>query len=344
MLIAFSILAALIIALIVYLRVAGGGRFPWIQFYTKGKEAGFTFHEVGLLRRVAVENKLTNPTALFWSLKQLDRSVKNVILKLRATNREEEPEGSSLVGKLFDLRKRVALEQPRYTVGIKSSKNLTTRQRLKVMLPSLGPFQSEIVETLPRYMAFSYPKGPDLPEGFSWKDQRIGIHFWRAEDAGYFFQTKVLEDYIDRQYPIIHVAHSDGLVRTQMRKSVRVPTDLGAEVFPLKSIEAANEAPEQSRGLRCRLQDLSEDGIALFIGGRAKAGLAIKVQFEVSGKQVVMCGVVKKADFDGKRNRSVLHMQAVPLSVTTRNHVLIYVYNLFGDREGPQAQKAGGKR
>ncbi len=101
-------------------------------------------------------------------------------------------------------------------------------------------------------MAVSHPQGPKLPDGFSWKNQKVGVYLWRAEDAGYFFQTKVLEDFIDRKYPILHVAHSDNLVRTQKRNSVRVETDMPAELFPLKSIDQSSEVPEQSRGLRCR--------------------------------------------------------------------------------------------
>src|SRR6056297_3167354 len=62
------------------LRKAGGGNFPWLHFYAKGKESGFTFKEVNLLRKVAVENRLKNPTALFWSIGQLDRSIKGMIL------------------------------------------------------------------------------------------------------------------------------------------------------------------------------------------------------------------------------------------------------------------------
>ena len=52
-------------------------------------------------------------------------------------------------------------------------------------MPGLGPFTSVIVENLNRYLAVSYPQGPKLPEGFSWKNQKIGVYFWRAEDAGY---------------------------------------------------------------------------------------------------------------------------------------------------------------
>ena len=41
-----------VIAAVIILRRAGGGKFPWIQFYTKGKESGFNFSSsdvVGLL-------------------------------------------------------------------------------------------------------------------------------------------------------------------------------------------------------------------------------------------------------------------------------------------------------
>ena len=46
-----------------------------------------------------------------------------------------------------------------------------------------------------------------------------------------------------------------------------------------------------------------------------------------------MSGVVKGITFDQKKNRSLLHMQAAPSSVTMRNRILVYVYNLFGERE-----------
>jgi c-di-GMP-binding flagellar brake protein YcgR len=339
LIVALGIVGAFLVGVGVFLRVAGGGRFPWIAFYTKGKEAGFSFREIHLLRRVAVESKAETPTALFWSLRQLDKSIRDIIIKLRAGGREENAEANALLAKLFELRKRLEFDLPKYKIGLKSSKNIMVRQRVKMTLPGLGPFFSIVVENLTKYMAFSYPEGPKLPDGFSWKGQTVGIHFWRAEDAGYYFQTKVIDDFSERQYPIIHVAHSDGLVRAQKRASVRVAADLPGEVFPLRSIDSASELPEQSRGLRCRVQDISEGGAAVLIGGRAKAGLPIKLQLQLGDRSVVMSGVVKSASFDGKVNRSILHVQAAPLSVTTRNRVLTYVYNLLGDREDAAAQK-----
>jgi 1-aminocyclopropane-1-carboxylate deaminase/D-cysteine desulfhydrase-like pyridoxal-dependent ACC family enzyme len=103
-------------------------------------------------------------------------------------------------------------------------------------------------------------------------------------------------------------------------------------VFPLKSIQDANEIEENSAGLRCRLKDVSEDGAALMVGGRTKAGLPIKVQFDLSSNRVVMCGVVKGVNYDNAKNVSLLHLQAVTASARTRNHILTYVYNLFGEQ------------
>jgi hypothetical protein len=331
--IALLAIAFVAILAIVLLRRAGGGRFPWFQFYLKGRESGFVFREINLLRRIAVEGRLENPTALFWSIKQLDKALKGIIIKYRALSREGDSEYNQLLAKLFELRKRVEFDQPKYKLGIKSSRKITMKQGLRITLPGLGPFRSIVVENLGRYIAISHPQGPKLPDGFSWKNQKIGVYLWRAEDAGYYFQTKVLEDFIDRKYPILHIQHSENLVRAQKRNSIRVETDLAAELYPLKSIESANENPEEARGLRCRLVDLSEGGLAFLVGGNAKVGLPLKVQFSIGDSVVVMCGIVKGVNFDTNKNRSLLHLQATTPGLMMRNRILIYVYNLFGERE-----------
>jgi c-di-GMP-binding flagellar brake protein YcgR len=341
--IVIPIVAALVASVVIYLRVAGHGSFPWIQFYTKGKESGFSFREIGLLRRVAIETRLDNPTALFWSIKQLTRSIREIIVKMRAKDVVDDPESNNLLSKLFELRKRVEFDLPRYRLGLKHSKEIVARQRLKVTLPGTGPFLSMVIENQPKYLAISRPQGPNLPEGFSWKGQQIGVHFWRGEDAGYFMKTRVLNDFIDQKYAILHVAHTDEVARAQQRRSVRVKTNLPATAYPLRAIQEANELQESAKGLRCRLIDLSEDGACIMAGGRTKVGLPIKIQFELSDRGVVMCGLIKGVHYDQTKNASLVHIQAVPLSSRTRNHLLTYVYNIFGEQEqsAPQGASQG---
>jgi c-di-GMP-binding flagellar brake protein YcgR len=327
------VVAAAVAAAFLLLRVVGRGRFPWVQFYAKGKESGFSLHEIHLLRKIALETKLENPTSLFWSIKQLDRSIKEIIVKLRAKDLIDDEDSNHLLGKLFELRKKVEFDLPKYRLGLKSSREIQPRQRVKITLPGLGPFLAMVIENRQKYFALSYPQGPKTPEGFTWKGQQIGIHFWRAEDAGYFLKTRVQDDFLNQKYPIIHVAHSDEVARTQKRQSVRVKLNLPGYVYPLKSIQDANEIEENTPGLRCRLKDVSEDGAALMVGGKTKAGLPIKLQFDLASNRIVMCGVVKGVNFDNAKNVSLLHLQAVTPSARTRNHILTYVYNLFAEQE-----------
>jgi c-di-GMP-binding flagellar brake protein YcgR len=343
-LIVLIVLFALCVAAVIALRKAGGGNFPWVQFYVKGKEAGFSFSEVNLLRKVAVENHLENPTSLFWSIKQLDRCIKGTIIKFRAESKIDTEPFSSFLFKLFDFRKSVELNLPKYTLGLKSSRKIVTHQRMKITLPGVGVYNVQVVENLRKYLAVSYPEGPKLPPGFSWKGQKVNVYFWRQEDAGYVFESKVLEDYIEQKYPIIHIAHSEDLIRSQKRNSVRVEVNLPASLYPLRGVETANENVETSKGLKSRLVDISEDGAALLIGGKAKVGLPIKLQFALAKTPVVMCGIVKGIGFDQKKNQSVLHIQALAPSAKMKNHILSYVYNIFGEREpvNPQVKKPIG--
>jgi c-di-GMP-binding flagellar brake protein YcgR len=282
---------------------------------------------------VAVDNRLNNPTSLFWSVRLLDRSIKSIITRYRSRNEESSPEAIGFVNKLYDFRKRVEFDQPRWTMGLKSTREMTNRQRIRILLAdNTGPFTAIVVDNLRRYMAISYPQGPKTPVGFIWKGQQLAVNFWREGDAGYYFKTRVVDDFIERKYPILHIAHTDNIVRTQKRRSVRVDTNEPAYLYPLRSIEEGGEDWETGSGLRCRLVDVSEDGAALLIGGRAKVGLPVKFQFHLAEEAIVMSGVVRGANFNEKRNRSLLHVQARTPSVRMRNAIRSYVYNIFGER------------
>lgn len=335
----FLILVVVLIGIFLVFRNSQMGKFPWIQFYLKGKESGFVFKEIKLLSKVAIESRLKDPTSLFWSIKQLDNSIKGIVSKYRAQGEENSEAANDFVSKLYNFRKRVEFQLPKYKLGLKTTREIASRQRVKITTPGMGPFFSIVVESLRKYVAFSYPQGPKLPTGFSWKGQQVSVYFWRTGDAGYFFSSKVLEDFSDKKYPIIHIAHTNNLIRTQKRRSVRVEINRSAVLFPLKNINEGNEMIEGGKGLRCKIVDVSEDGAAILIGGRAKVGLPIKLQFELNDNMIVLNGVVRGINFDEKRNRSILHLQAFTPSNRMRNRILTYVYNIFGEREDDEKKR-----
>lgn len=328
-----GVIFILLIILVTVLRQLGGGNFPWAQFYAKGRESGFSMKEIHLLRKVAVENRLENPTSLFWSIKQLDRSIRGTITKFRNEGTVGDEENVKFIGKLFDFRRRVELNLPKYKMGLKTSRKIATHQKIKINLVGAGTYTASVVENLRKYLAISYPEGPVLPDGFDWKGQDINVFFWRGDDAGYVFDSTVIEDFSEKNYAILHIGHSDNIVRSQKRSSVRVDVARPAQLFLLKNITEHSEVDEKSSGLRCRLIDVSEGGAALTIGGKAKVGIAIKLQFSLGPYKIRMAGTVRGVNFNPKKNQSILHMQAAPLHPIARNQLLSYVYNIFGERE-----------
>lgn len=154
----------------------------------------------------------------------------------------------------------------------------------------------------------------------------------------------MIEDYSEKQYPILHISHSDSLIRSQKRNSVRVEVRKPAWIYPLSSLDHADEVAEARKGLRARLEDLSEDGAAVRIGGKGKVGMNVKIQFSLADRTIVMNGTVRGVNYNAKTNQSLLHIQALPLSPPARNRVLVFVYNLFGERDMDSKQQTTARR
>jgi c-di-GMP-binding flagellar brake protein YcgR len=252
----------------------------------------------------------------------------------------KDPKSVEFLSKLFDFRKQVEFSLPKYRIGLRSSRNILTGQRIKIPFPGMGLYESHVVENMRKYMAIAYPQGKALPPGFSWQGQKINVHFWRQEDAGYYFESKVLGDYLDRKFPILHISHSDNLVRNQKRGSIRVAVACAAGLYPLKTIDQANEVVETMAGYRGKMLDLSEDGFAVVVGGKAKAGLPVKLQFDLNDNRIIMCGIVKGVNFNQKNNQSILHAQAVKPSDAMKIDILTFVYGIFREPNGKKPVKA----
>ena len=328
----FSILGVIAVFLMVVVMRGGGIAFPWVEFYLRGKESGFKFSEINVLRSVAVENRLTEPASLYWSEWQLDRCIRGTITRIRAQGEMDDMKSIRFLRRLFDFRKQVEFNLPKYRSGLRSSRNMMTGQRIRIPIQGVGVFESHVVENMRKYIAIAYPTGKRLPPGYSWRSLKIDVFFWRIEDAEYFFETKVIADYYDKKEPVLHIGHSDNLVRTQKRGSIRLSLTDSASLYPLRIIEAANEIIETRPGYKGKMIDLSEDGFAIKIGGKAKAGLPIKMQLLTNDDYVVICGTVKNVSYSQKTNQSILHVQAVKPSDKMRVTILTLVYGIFSDR------------
>ena len=309
-------------------RRAGGVRFPWLQFYAKGHECGFRFAESNLLRTVAVAHRLENPLSLFWSVRSLDRCMRATIRPALADDSITEPETLSFVTKLFDLRHRVEFDQPKYKLGLTSTRSVGVGQTLKLTMGDGGVYVSKVVANTRKQLTITAPSGQGAPSAPSLHGQKLRVFFWRKDDAGYYFESKIVGEHDDPRLPVVHLAHSDNLIRAQKRRSVRRAASIPAQLFALRSPDVVDERVEPGAGFKCRLIDISEDGVALLVGGRAKAGLSVKVQVPRGAHTLILCGTIRAVSYKERNHASILHIEAQPPSALMRVRILAFVYGL----------------
>jgi len=320
------------IVVILLLSVKDKKKSGWIQFYAKGKDSGFSFKEIELLHKLAVKTKLENPASLFTSQNQLDTCIRSYVRTIRLSGGENDKSNQDFLSKLYDYRKKIEMEKPKIKHGISNSRQMSEGQNLRVLLEGTGVFKSQVVKTTNQSMSVSRPSGGKLSGTFSWQGQKLSVYFWREEDAGYVFDTEVLDEVFSKGIASLKIAHSDSLFRTQKRKSIRLKMHKAAYLYPVTNDEDINKI-ETNAGLKCFLKDLSDSGCAITIGGKAAAGLRVKVQFPLNNIPICMSGTVRSLEYKEDLNRSVLHVEADPLPIEIRNLILGEVFGMLPEEE-----------
>jgi len=304
----------------------------WIQFIAKGKDSGFSFKEIELLRKLAISSSLSDPVSVFASHEQLDICIRTLVKNIHVSGRTEDQESQDFLSKLYEFRKKIEMEKPKIKNGISNSRQISDDQNLRVLVSGSGVFRSQVVKNTSQYMTISRPTSNKIPGSFSWTGLKLSIYFWREEDAGYVFDTEVLDEVFSKGIASLKIGHSESLFRTQRRKSIRVKMHKSAFLYPITNEEEVNKL-EINPGLKCFLEDLSDTGCAVTIGGKGQPGLRIKLQFALNNAPIVMGGTIRSIDYKEDTNRSLLHIEADLLPIEIRNQILGEVFGMLPDEE-----------
>lgn len=299
----------------------------WIQFFARGKDAGFAFKEIELLRRLAIQCNIEDPSSLFWSQNQLDICIRSMVRGIRMSGESEEQGTQDFLSRLYDYRKNIEMNKPRIKNGISNSRQISEGQFLRILVTGTGVFKSQIVKNISQYMTISRPVNNKLSGSMSWQGMKVSVYFWREDDAGYVFDTEVIDEVYSKGISALKIAHSDSLFRTQKRKSIRIKMHKAAFLYLAKDGVDPYKV-EMDPGLKCFLEDLSDSGCAVTVGGKAAPGIRVKVQFALDNTAICMTGTVRSVSFREETNRSILHVESDPLPLETRNHIMGEVFGM----------------
>jgi len=300
----------------------------WIKFFSKGKEAGFSIRDMEQLRHIVTSCKIQDPLSIFTSQKHFHTIIRSIVNSARETGEINDLPVQNFLSKLFDHCKKLEMDTNENKIRISSSRQISEGQALRVLVPGTGVFKSEVVKNFGNYLTITRPVSTNQGSSMQWYGLKISVYFWREDDAGYVFDTDVIDEVFSKGISSLKLDHNDSLFRTQKRKSMRVKYHRVAFLYIVREGDSPHRL-EKTAGIRCMLEDISDSGCAFKVNGKATVGLRLKAQFSLDKVPICIPGTVRSVDYDQEKDVSLIHMEADPLPIGTRNHILCEVFNLL---------------
>ncbi|MDR2521425.1 MAG: PilZ domain-containing protein [Spirochaetaceae bacterium] len=302
----------------------------WLDFFAKGKDLGFSNLEIKLLYELAKKSNMEHPAALFWSHVQMDGCIRYIVEKLRIAGTFHEEENMLFLDRLFEFRKKMEMEKPRWKRGLKKTTEINEMQRFQLAAGRYGIFHAKLLKNTSQEMLIERPQGNELPLGVAWKNMRLQVYFWRKDDAAYFFETVVADEIFAGDFPTLKLLHNDKVERTQNRNSVRIGMNKNARMYVIEQ-DGHSRKTAEGGGINCRMRDLSDTGCSVLVGGEAKTHFRLIMQFSIENTVVSIAGVVTAIEYNEDENTSILHIEADIIPLEIRNIIRCVVFGIIDD-------------
>lgn len=304
-----------------------------IKFFAAGMDQKFNMSEISTLWKLAKMCDLEEPISLFYSVPSLSRCITHIIEEAEEKGTQDTPQIQEFLSKLYKYRTKIELESDQKK-GLDSTKGLDKGQKLRIILPGKGLFESQILNN-GRELIIKLPtqKGVLKLKGEEWLDQDISIYLWRKGDANYVFDSRVLATSVFNGQSALFITQSDKIFRAQKRRSVRCECHVPAALYIIKDALVNYSTVETAPGYKCILEDISEDGAMIRIGGKGVANTQIKIQFELEGAFILMFGIIKAVEYNAEINQSRLHFECTHVEPTMKNYILSFVYKVLPERQ-----------
>lgn len=304
-----------------------------IRFFAGGLEQGFHPAELSMLWKAAAASDLEEPAAIYWYVPVLLKCIARVKTLSEGRGALNSAESQRLLSKLYAFRTKLEKLKDEKR-GIESTHPLSANQKLRVILPGKGVFSSIILNNA-RELIIKRPvqDGVMTVDGKDWVGKTINVYLRRKEDALYTFTTIVKKSGVFLGKPVLFLEHSMHLTRTQKRSAVRAKCKIFADLYILKEENIDYSAVEMNPGYKCLIEDISENGALIKIGGKGLPKIHLRLQFQLDGKLIVMFGIIRTVEFDSEANQSKLHFECLHIEPVMKNIILSYVYNILSENE-----------
>ena len=304
-----------------------------LNFFATGLDNKFTLSEIAMLWKLAKSTGIDEPLSLYVSDKAISKCVAMIVENAKKNHTENEPKVQQFLSKLYKFRTKVELSADNRR-GLKSTRQLDSKQKLRIILKGSGIFSSMIVNNASE-IAIMVPvqNGRIAIPANEWIGKDINIYLWRKGDAAYVFDTRVLRSGVFLGRQVLFLRQSEEITRMQKRRSIRTECNINAQFYLIKETVTDFLRIETAPGYKCLIEDISSDGALIRVGGKGVPNVQMKLQFELDETLVVMYGTVRSVEFNQTSNQSRLHIECTHIEPNMRNAILTFVYKVIPEEQ-----------
>jgi c-di-GMP-binding flagellar brake protein YcgR len=343
LLIFIAVVAVLILVAVVASRIVGlfgnqttsRRKYNRFLFSRSAQDLGLERAHIQYLERLVRNLRVKYPTLIFTNPELLDAVLKKGIAAVERQIGLPERERVNQLNLIWEIKQMIELGAKR-GIGLKSTFLIKPGQTL-IVTPFNGErYHSKVLSNHTSGITINFPVVSVEKEHLFKKANKLKVFFWRDNDSGYSFMTKIIDTDRTQNMPSLHILHSRKLKREQHRKFSRKPLKKSCFIYPAELI-SDEKRDNQGKKLIVRenlrhmgiISDVSVGGCSVTSTKAYKKGTYLKFEFDIKpGSQISAFGKVQSIlRQSGGSTNIIMHIQFLKLSNTNRNQIYSYIYN-----------------
>jgi len=299
---------------------------------------GLPSEHVDRLLALVQVSKIRQPFLVFSNSVVLDDVLRRGLYLIDGTRNIAEEERERQKAVLYEI-KQVLESQPKRTAGASTTRFLKTGQKVSITPEGGKPLSSRIISNMSDFLSLAAPVADSTSRRWP-RGTKISVYFWRENDAGYSFASKVLGYESVRGVPCVLIQHGKALRREQRRRNRRRQIHRACFFYPISVTETGGRPGQKKAAILTNLKalgtvvDLSAGGCAIQSVTPFDPGTLIMVEFDIDRKVPIRSfGKVQRARRLSGRG-GIMHVMFTRVSREYLNRIRAFVYD-FTTTETP---------
>jgi len=314
-------------------------------FRRSGKALGLSSQQIDLLENLVRICKVKQPMLIYSSASLLDDTLKKGLYSVDNQKDLAEEQRESRKASIFQIKQIIERNARRGAV-LRSTNFLKPGQLLSLRPETGGQFSSKVISNMKDFLTVSTPAQPTGTDMRWARGTKVAVYFWRDNDAGYTFISKVLGYDTVKGISSVLIQHSKTLRREQRRRSRRREIMRACFYYPIKIVETGSgrkaerkASVEQNMRTLGTVVDLSAGGCAIQALSPFEKGKLVMVEFDIDKKAPIRAFGKVMHIHRQKGRGGIMHIMFTRVTRQYLNRISEFVYDFSRPATVAQARQ-----